>query len=72
AGEWLTRPETQALFAAAASPKALWPVQGAAHVDLHAFDPAAYEALLTPWLQAQLRQPTCCGPQASLPSKAPP
>lgn len=35
-------PETEALFAAAPEPKALWPVQGAAHVDLHDFNAAAY------------------------------
>ncbi|NCT83881.1 MAG: alpha/beta fold hydrolase [Comamonadaceae bacterium] len=49
-------PETEALFAAAPSPKTLWRVAGAAHVDLHRFDPAAYEARLLPWLQAQLRK----------------
>ncbi|KQW41135.1 MULTISPECIES: alpha/beta hydrolase [unclassified Roseateles] len=49
-------PETERLFAAAVEPKALWPVQGAAHVDLHGFDPAAYEARLLPWLQSHLRK----------------
>ncbi|RZL39331.1 MAG: alpha/beta hydrolase [Rubrivivax sp.] len=49
-------PETEALFAAAGEPKALWPVGGAAHVDLHAFDAAAYEARLAPWLHARLRK----------------
>lgn len=48
--------ETEALFAAAPGPKALWPVAGAAHVDLHAFDPSAYEARLLPWLQSHLRK----------------
>lgn len=38
-----TLPETQRLFAAAAGPKELWVVHGAAHVDLHAFAPAEYE-----------------------------
>jgi pimeloyl-ACP methyl ester carboxylesterase len=38
-----TLAETQRLFAAAASPKSLWVVDGAAHVDLHAYAPAAYE-----------------------------
>ena len=32
-----TLPESQALFAAAAAPKQLWLLDGAAHVDLHAF-----------------------------------
>ncbi|WP_457428076.1 alpha/beta hydrolase [Roseateles sp. P5_E7] len=49
-------PETEALFAAAREPKALWPVQGAAHVDLNDFDAAAYEARLLPWLQSHLRK----------------
>lgn len=49
-------PETEALFAAAPAPKALWPVPGAAHVDLYDFDPAAYEARLGPWLQSHLRK----------------
>lgn len=49
-------PETEALFAAAPEPKALWPVPGAAHVDLHAFDPAAYEARVGAWLQPRLRK----------------
>lgn len=49
-------PETEALFAAAREPKALWPVPGAAHVDLHGFDAAAYEARLLPWLRLHLRK----------------
>ena len=49
-------PETEQLFAAAPEPKALWPVQGAAHVDLHDFDAKAYEARLLPWLQHHLRK----------------
>lgn len=50
-------PETQALFAAAHAPKTLWPVAGAAHVDLHGFAATAYEARLLPWLQSHLRKP---------------
>lgn len=38
-----TLPESRRLFAAAAAPKELWVVQGAAHVDLHAFAPPEYE-----------------------------
>jgi fermentation-respiration switch protein FrsA (DUF1100 family) len=49
--------ETQALFEAAREPKTLWPVKGAAHVDLHGFDASAYEARLGPWLKAHLRKP---------------
>lgn len=50
-------PETEALFTAGREPKSLWPVPGAAHVDLHAFAPAAYEARLAPWLHQQLHTP---------------
>ena len=50
-------PETVALYAAAREPKLLWPVPGAAHVDLHAFAPAAYEARLGPWLHEKLHTP---------------
>lgn len=50
-------PETEALFAAAHARKVLWPVPGAAHVDLHAFAPGTYEARLGPWLQGHLRRP---------------
>lgn len=49
-------PETEQLFAAAPEPKTLWPVQGAAHVDLHDFDKASYRARLLPWLQHHLRK----------------
>lgn len=48
--------ETERLFAAAPGPKALWPVPGAGHVDLHGFDATAYEARVLPWLQAHLRK----------------
>lgn len=55
--------ETEALFAAAtATPAALWPVAGAAHVDLHNFAPDAYEARLGPWLHDHLRQPLAAPP----------
>jgi len=47
--------ETQRLFAAAAEPKSLWVVAGAAHVDLHGFDAAAYEARVGAFLRKQLR-----------------
>jgi len=49
-------PETEALFAAAPGPKALWPVPGAAHVDLHDYDAPGYRARLLPWLQSHLRK----------------
>lgn len=43
------------LHAAAAAPKDLWWVEGAGHVDLHAFDPAAYEARIFAFLARHLR-----------------
>ena len=49
--------ETRRLFAAAGEPKELWIVEGAAHVDLHAFDPAAYEARIGAFLAQALRAP---------------
>ncbi len=48
--------ETERLFAAAAAqPKSLWPVQGAAHVDLHAVDTATYRARVLPFFARHLR-----------------
>lgn len=35
--------EAQALFARAPQPKIFWPVRGAGHVDLHAYQPSDYE-----------------------------
>jgi pimeloyl-ACP methyl ester carboxylesterase len=43
ADQHTTLPETRRLYAAAAAPKQLWVVPGAAHVDLHAYTPAEYE-----------------------------
>lgn len=48
--------ETEQLFAAATEPKALWPVPGAGHEDLHDFDASAYRGRLLPWLQSHLRK----------------
>jgi pimeloyl-ACP methyl ester carboxylesterase len=39
--------ETRRIFAQAPQPKALWEVGGAAHVDLHRYAQAAYEARVT-------------------------
>jgi uncharacterized protein len=39
----VTMDDSRALFAAASEPKQLWAVQGAGHVDLHAFAKAEYE-----------------------------
>jgi len=52
-----TLAETERLFAAAAEPKQLWVVPGAAHVDLHAFAPPAYEARVGAFLGQHLRGP---------------
>lgn len=47
--------ETERLFAAAQAPKALWKVEGAAHVDLHAFAPAQYQQRVLAFLAVHLR-----------------
>lgn len=49
-----TLPETRRLFAAAREPKDLWVVEGAAHVDLHAYAPADYERRVGAFLAAHL------------------
>ena len=49
-----TLPETRRLFAAAAQPKELWVVDGAAHVDLHAFTPEDYERRVGAFLARHL------------------
>lgn len=48
------REETERIFAAANPPKELWIVEGAQHQDLYAFDRAAYEAKVLPFLQRYL------------------
>lgn len=50
-----TASETQYLFEAANQPKELWLVEGAAHVDLHAFNPEEYEAKVLAFLGKHLR-----------------
>jgi fermentation-respiration switch protein FrsA (DUF1100 family) len=47
--------ETQRIFDAASEPKELWQVTGAAHVDLHAFLPEAYERRVLDFLARHLR-----------------
>jgi fermentation-respiration switch protein FrsA (DUF1100 family) len=42
--------ETKRIFAAASEPKGLWLVEGAAHEDLHAFNPQAYEFRVSDFL----------------------
>ena len=46
--------ESQALFDAAAEPKQLWLVNGAAHVDMHAFAKAEYERRVLGFLAKNL------------------
>jgi fermentation-respiration switch protein FrsA (DUF1100 family) len=52
--EHTTIAETERLFAAAVDPKALWRVAGAAHGDLHAYDPRAYEERVLAFLHRHL------------------
>ena len=47
--------ESRALFARASSPKELWEVRGAGHVDLHAFIPLEYERRVGDFLISHLR-----------------
>jgi pimeloyl-ACP methyl ester carboxylesterase len=47
--------ESQALFAAAAEPKQCWWVDGAAHIDMHAFAKAEYERRVGDFLAQYLR-----------------
>ncbi len=49
--------ETERLFAAAAEPKELWRVDGAAHEDLHAFQPDRYEQVVLKFLGRFLASP---------------
>jgi fermentation-respiration switch protein FrsA (DUF1100 family) len=49
--------EAKAVFAAAAEPKTIWIVEGAAHVDLHHFAKQEYEARVGGFLAKYLRHP---------------
>lgn len=51
-----TLAETRRLYGAAASPKSLWVVEGAAHVDLHAYAPADYERRIGAFLDRYVGQ----------------
>ena len=48
--------ETRALYDAAVEPKELWAVEGAAHVDLYAFEPRSYEARVIPFLAKYMQK----------------
>jgi fermentation-respiration switch protein FrsA (DUF1100 family) len=52
-----TARESEDLFNAAAAPKQFWMVQGAGHVDLHAFVGAEYERRVLEFLSARLHVP---------------
>lgn len=54
-----TAAETQRLFEAAAEPKSLWLVPGAAHVDLLHYAPEDYELRLSAFLANPLRMSRC-------------
>jgi len=49
-----TEEETRALYSAAADPKLLWIVEGAAHQDFSRFDPAGYQAHVAGFLREWL------------------
>jgi pimeloyl-ACP methyl ester carboxylesterase len=51
-----TLAETQHLFQAANLPKQLWVVDGAAHEDLHAFNPKIYESKILAFLAKYIRK----------------
>ena len=53
--------ETRRIFAAAPQPKALWEVQGAAHVDLHRFAPQEYEERIGRFFAHSFKQHTTAG-----------
>lgn len=47
--------ETKHIFQVAKQPMELWLVEGAAHVDLHAFNPKEYESRISSFLRKYLR-----------------
>ena len=57
--------ETRALFARAQSPKELWEVRGAGHVDIHDYSPLEYERRVGGFLAAHLRDPVTTAESAS-------
>ncbi len=56
--------ETLRMFDAAAGPKLLWMVPGAAHEDFFARDPAGYRRHVLPFLDANLRAESVLSPDA--------
>ncbi len=53
--EYTAIEDARRLFAAASDPKELWAVQGAGHVDLHAFSKAEYERRVGQFLDRYVR-----------------
>ena len=47
--------ETKRIYAAANSPKELWIVEGAGHINLYRFQPTEYEAKVSAFLAKYLR-----------------
>jgi uncharacterized protein len=54
--------ETRRIFSAAREPRELWEVEGAAHVDLHRYDPTTYEAKVLAFFGKTLRPALPPGP----------
>jgi pimeloyl-ACP methyl ester carboxylesterase len=52
-----TLSEAKSLYDLAPQPKSFWAVQGAAHVDLEQYDPAAYWQIVLPFLTSHLQAP---------------
>jgi len=52
-----TLAETERIYSVAGAPKELWIVDGAAHVDLHAFDRVGYESKVAAFLARYLHEP---------------
>jgi pimeloyl-ACP methyl ester carboxylesterase len=59
-----TMAESMALYEAACGPKELWAIEGAAHVDLHAFARADYERRVGAFLAAHLTSEIFTHPQS--------
>ncbi|MGE5101173.1 MAG: alpha/beta hydrolase [Deltaproteobacteria bacterium] len=65
ADRYTTLDETKRIFDSTSAPKELWIVEGAAHVDLHAFAPAVYQARVGAFLDKYLRTPVHTSPSGT-------
>lgn len=54
--DFTTPAESRRIYASANEPKELWLMDGAGHVDLHAFDPEAYETKVSAFLAKHLQR----------------